>query len=90
MELERRIRKLEARLLVEPITLTMLNGEQHQIPGCKLLKLFTEACRAAWHVRRGEAFQSPHAAELALIQRSVSDDSQGGLIDFIRMLGGTK
>lgn len=87
MTLERRIRALEGRLVFEAITLVMPDGARRKIrgDGDHLLELACEAMRMSHARTEGlPAPESKHAAELALIARSVSSDEQGAMLQLAR------
>jgi len=87
VNLERRIRALEGRLVLKAITLVMPDGSQHKIrgDGQYLLTLCCEAMQQ-YHLK-SEGLPVPpseHAAALALIARSVSSDEQGAMLELAR------
>jgi len=88
VNLERRIRALEGRLVFEAITLVLPDGSERKIPGDGdyRLRLAIEAMRIAHARHRGEPEpQCSYAQEFQWIQQSVSDNESGHMLDLVRI-----
>ena len=86
-KLERRIRRLEARLLEGEVSLVLDDGSEARIPGGRhLLQLFLEANDEVW--RKLENMPPPvlrFARELTMIERCSSHNG-GQMVEFLKSL----
>lgn len=91
MNIEARIRALEAKLHISSITLVMSDGSERRIPGDDLPTIMCDSMSIAWGERTGTPLpESRYADVIALVRESVSDNcastGNGELINMIRVL----